>query len=87
MGDFGGEGEPPFTSYDQIAVAKAAGKVAENFHADFVVELGDNFYEHGVKHVKDKRFKVRTNPASVHMAQAQVLIKKVMHVWFVYTHS
>ncbi|XP_072172477.1 tartrate-resistant acid phosphatase type 5-like [Diadema setosum] len=58
MGDMGGLDEPPYTTYDQLAVAEAVGIVADSFQPDFIVELGDNFYEHGVKHVKDKRFRL-----------------------------
>ncbi|XP_041476033.1 tartrate-resistant acid phosphatase type 5-like [Lytechinus variegatus] len=57
MGDIGGMAEHPYTTDDQVDVAWAAGNVAENFKADFIVELGDNFYEHGVKHVHDPRFR------------------------------
>ncbi|XP_030852636.1 tartrate-resistant acid phosphatase type 5 [Strongylocentrotus purpuratus] len=57
LGDIGGLGEPPYTTDDQEDVAWAAGKVADNFKADFIVELGDNFYENGVKDVHDPRFR------------------------------
>jgi acid phosphatase len=51
VGDWGRNGEP-----DQMAVAKQMGIAGHQTSAKFVVAVGDNFYENGVKSVDDKQW-------------------------------
>jgi acid phosphatase len=48
VGDWGRNGEP-----DQVAVATQMSRAAERMKAGFVISVGDNFYEDGVKSVTD----------------------------------
>ncbi|CAH1782025.1 unnamed protein product [Owenia fusiformis] len=57
LGDWGGVPYSPFYSSYQKAVASAMGVTASMIEAEFVLSLGDNFYEDGVKSVDDPRFK------------------------------
>ncbi|XP_070563365.1 tartrate-resistant acid phosphatase type 5-like [Ptychodera flava] len=56
LGDWGGQGESPFTTPVEVAVAKAMGDVADMYQSQFTLALGDNFYTEGVKSVDDPRF-------------------------------
>jgi acid phosphatase len=63
VGDWGRNGEK-----DQMAVATQMGLVASQTQAQFVISVGDNFYEDGVKSVTDPQWqgsfeKVYTAPA------------------------
>lgn len=58
VGDIGGLPVYPYTSYAQVKVAKAMGRIADRTPVQFVVNLGDNFYFNGVKDVFDSRFEV-----------------------------
>jgi len=58
LGDFGGKTDFPFTTPIQNAVAAQTAKLAKENPIDFVLTLGDNFYEHGVESVDDPRFTV-----------------------------
>jgi tartrate-resistant acid phosphatase type 5 len=51
IGDWGRNGEP-----DQAAVAKQMGIIGDETSAQFVISVGDNFYENGVKSVTDKQW-------------------------------
>jgi tartrate-resistant acid phosphatase type 5 len=51
IGDWGRNGEP-----DQAAVARQMGIVGAQTAAKFVISVGDNFYENGVKSVTDKQW-------------------------------
>ncbi len=51
LGDWGRKGEP-----DQAAVARQMGLCGEKLQPKFVVAVGDNFYEDGVKSVKDPQW-------------------------------
>jgi tartrate-resistant acid phosphatase type 5 len=51
VGDWGRNGEP-----DQMAVAKQMGIAGDQSAAKFVVAVGDNFYEHGVKSASDPQW-------------------------------
>ena len=57
LADWGGMPVWPYVSPFQYAVAEQMGKTASKHDAEFVLALGDNFYEHGVKNVEDPRFK------------------------------
>lgn len=63
FGDWGREGQK-----EQRAVAEQMGLAAEAIGAQFVISVGDNFYEHGVKSVSDEHWqksfeKVYTAPS------------------------
>ncbi len=49
MGDWGRNGR-----YNQSEVARAMGRVGHNL--DFVISVGDNFYETGLTSVEDSQF-------------------------------
>ena len=51
FGDWGREGQK-----EQLAVAEQMGTAAAAIGAKFVVSVGDNFYEHGVKSVNDSQW-------------------------------
>jgi acid phosphatase len=51
FGDWGREGQK-----EQRAVAEQMGTAAEAIGAKFVISVGDNFYEHGVKSVDDPQW-------------------------------
>ena len=57
VGDWGGQSDSPYTTPAQEAVAKAMGKEATAVSSQFVLSMGDNFYDSGVKDVDDSRFK------------------------------
>jgi tartrate-resistant acid phosphatase type 5 len=52
LGDWGRRGET-----DQMEVAEQMGKAAKDMGAQFVIAVGDNFYENGVASVEDKHWK------------------------------
>eukprot|EP01098_Paradermamoeba_levis_P003566 TRINITY_DN1608_c0_g1_i1.p1 TRINITY_DN1608_c0_g1~~TRINITY_DN1608_c0_g1_i1.p1 ORF type:complete len:254 (-),score=67.51 TRINITY_DN1608_c0_g1_i1:405-1100(-) len=56
MGDWGTHHEGKDTS--QVDVSAAMAKVADSKGLDFVVALGDNFYDNGVSSVDDPLFKI-----------------------------
>jgi hypothetical protein len=61
-GDFGGmqnvgqHPDHPHSTITQIQVARAMGKIAKWRQSQFVVSLGDNFYQSGVSSLDDPRF-------------------------------
>ncbi|XP_067846062.1 tartrate-resistant acid phosphatase type 5b [Heptranchias perlo] len=57
FGDGGGLPDPPYVTVIQKATAHEMGRVAQNSGADFVLNVGDNFYFHGVNDANDFRFK------------------------------
>ncbi|XP_078264219.1 tartrate-resistant acid phosphatase type 5-like [Rhinoraja longicauda] len=57
FGDGGGLPYPPYATTVQKATANEMGRVAQESGADFVLNVGDNFYYRGVKNVNDFRFK------------------------------
>ena len=61
VGDWGRHG-----LFNQSLVAQAMGRVAQNL--DFVISVGDNFYESGIVAVKDAQFD--TSFADVYTAQS-----------------
>jgi hypothetical protein len=48
VGDWGGSGSTPFTTPAQIASASGMDLIAKNINSQFVVALGDNFYDSGI---------------------------------------
>ena len=56
IGDWGGQGWFPYTTYGQKETARGMGKVAEEIQSKFVVALGDNFYRQGVQSSSSFRF-------------------------------
>lgn len=52
FGDWGREGE-----LDQVEVARQMAKNAKDIGAKFVISVGDNFYENGVKSTTDKHWR------------------------------
>lgn len=56
LGDWGGQPDPPYTTEAETSIAAIMGGVAESENSQFTLALGDNFYDHGVKNVKDPRF-------------------------------
>ena len=59
MGDWGGIPIPPYYSPFEKATAMAMMKYSQIENIDFLLALGDNFYENGVINEYDARFKVR----------------------------
>ena len=57
LGDWGGQVESPYYTRAEKKIAAVMGEKAKEINAQFVVGLGDNFYNHGVKDVHDTRFK------------------------------
>ncbi|XP_048395762.1 tartrate-resistant acid phosphatase type 5b [Stegostoma tigrinum] len=57
FGDWGGLPDPPYATIVQKAIADEMGRVAQYTGTDFVINVGDNFYYHGVNDVNDFRFK------------------------------
>lgn len=56
LADWGGDEKSPYTTPDEVCVAKQMGVIGSTIDAHFVLALGDNFYTHGVKDENDKRF-------------------------------
>ena len=56
MSDWGGQAVAPYYTYAQKATATTMGKIALEHNAQFVLSLGDNFYNRGVKSTFDERF-------------------------------
>ena len=56
VGDWGGQDDPPYYTDAQLNVAQQMGVVASDIGAQFIVSLGDNFYDEGVKDSNDIRF-------------------------------
>lgn len=56
--DWGGQSEPPYTTPIQLNLAKAMGDFALRYRTKYILSLGDNFCDDGVKNVDDHRFKV-----------------------------
>ena len=56
VGDWGGQTDAPYYTDAQLNVAQQMGVVASSIGAQFVVSLGDHFYDNGVKDVNDPRF-------------------------------
>lgn len=52
VGDWGREG-----AYNQTLVAKEMGRVGRHLGIEFVISVGDNFYQAGLKGPKDPKFK------------------------------
>jgi hypothetical protein len=44
LGDWGGEGNAPYTTPYEIANAVGMAKIASEVNSQFVLALGDNFY-------------------------------------------
>lgn len=61
VADWGGKSEPPYTTPVQLNLAYALGEFARRYEARFVLSLGDNFCDEGVKDVDDTRFQVRNS--------------------------
>lgn len=57
MADWGGQISEPYTTGEELATAKGMAKHARATNASFVLAVGDNFYNKGVKSVDDQRFK------------------------------
>ena len=56
VGDWGGQADAPYYTDAQLNVAQQMGVVASSIGAQFVVSLGDHFYDNGVNNVSDPRF-------------------------------
>lgn len=58
IGDWGGIsiGKGSYQANDEVVVAKQFATTAENLDAQFVINVGDNFYYWGVFNVSDERF-------------------------------
>lgn len=57
LGDWGGAALGDYHKTDEIAVAKTLGASAETLGAQFLVNVGDNFYYYGVTDVDDPQWK------------------------------
>lgn len=56
MGDWGGQPTPPYYTYDEKLTAIRMGQIADLHDVKFVMAVGDNFYDEGVRNVDDFRF-------------------------------
>ena len=56
LGDWGGQGSPPYYTTAEKSVAAAMESKAREIGSQFVLALGDNFYDSGVTDVHDMRF-------------------------------
>ena len=56
LGDWGGQGDAPYYTEAEKAVAESMGKVAAQINSQFTVAMGDNFYPLGVSDAYDRRF-------------------------------
>ncbi|XP_055954885.1 tartrate-resistant acid phosphatase type 5 [Patella vulgata] len=56
IGDWGGTDKFPYTTVGQVSTARQMEQLAEKEHPEFVLALGDNFYNDGVETVDDPRF-------------------------------
>ena len=57
LGDWGGSSDSEPSTQDELNNAELMGKVADEYDVDFVLLVGDNFYEHGLwPDVHSKRF-------------------------------
>jgi len=68
IGDWGGTSAYPFTTPIQLRVAAAMTAKAQEIRPDFVISVGDNFYDNGILNADDPRFlytfeQVYTDPA------------------------
>ena len=57
VGDWGGQNTSPYYTAAEKDVAAAMGKTAQTLGSQFIVSVGDNFYDLGVTDVNDPRFK------------------------------
>ena len=57
LGDWGGTAESPYYTDAEEKIAVVMGEKAKEVYAQFIVALGDNFYDLGVVNVDDPRFK------------------------------
>jgi len=58
MGDWGGQGNSPYTTVGELLIAKAMDHLAGECNSRFTVTLGDNFYKRGVD--EDHMFRFNT---------------------------
>ncbi|XP_022109871.1 tartrate-resistant acid phosphatase type 5-like isoform X2 [Acanthaster planci] len=58
LGDWGGVSFTPYTTPDELGCANQMGAIAKRINSTFVLALGDNFYDFGIRtDAHDKRFK------------------------------
>lgn len=58
LGDWGGQDQDPYTTEIQLQVAGQMGYIGESFSPDFIIGVGDNFYDYGIPtDTHDPRFK------------------------------
>ena len=48
LGDWGGDSDSNPSTQDELNNAKLMGDIAQEYDVDFVLLLGDNFYQHGL---------------------------------------
>ena len=56
MGDFGGQGDYPYTTTNELNTAQLMGTIASKYDVDAVFSIGDNFYPDGVENASSFRF-------------------------------
>lgn len=56
IGDWGGQDTAPYTTAGERALAKQIAKTAVSDNTQFVLAVGDNFYDNGVESTDDSRF-------------------------------
>lgn len=56
LGDWGGAALEDYHKTDELAVAKTLGTSAESLNAQFLVNVGDNFYYYGVNSTTDSQW-------------------------------
>ncbi len=58
LGDYGGQSIYPYKTILQKNISQQMNQVASRFKSQFVVTLGNNFFDSGVKNINDFRFQV-----------------------------
>ena len=58
LGDWGGQSVYPYKTALQKIISQQMSQVASRFKSQFIVTLGNNFFDSGVKNLNDFRFQV-----------------------------
>jgi len=57
LGDWGGQEASPYYKDAQLLAAKGMAKIAKTMNPEFILTVGDNFYDHGIDiHTMDMRY-------------------------------
>ena len=58
IGDWGGKGSYPYKTTLQKNISQSLAQAANRLKSQFIISLGNNFIDSGVKNVNDFRFQV-----------------------------